>query len=52
MTEAKHGRQSAEEIALFGSGGLVVEDPVAADVIHRKAANIATAEGTSDDSGH
>jgi alanine dehydrogenase len=49
VTRAKPGRQSAEEITLFKSGGLAVEDVVAADLLHLKAAKIVTAEGVSDD---
>jgi alanine dehydrogenase len=49
VTRVKLGRQSAEEITLFKSGGLAVEDVVAADLLHLKAAKIVTAEGVSDD---
>jgi alanine dehydrogenase len=48
---AKPGRQAAEEFTLFKSLGLAVEDVATADLIYRKAANIATAERVSDDSG-
>jgi alanine dehydrogenase len=51
VTGAKPGRQSAEEITLFKSGGLAVEDVAAADLIYRKAADIATAESVFGDSG-
>jgi ornithine cyclodeaminase/alanine dehydrogenase-like protein (mu-crystallin family) len=44
VTGAKPGRQSAEEITLFKSLGLAVEDVATADLIYRKAANVATAE--------
>jgi ornithine cyclodeaminase/alanine dehydrogenase-like protein (mu-crystallin family) len=48
---AKPGRQTAEEFTLFKSLGLAVEDVATADLIYRKAANIATAERVSNDSG-
>jgi alanine dehydrogenase len=51
VSGAKPMRESAEEITLFKSGGLAVEDVAAADLIYRKAANIATAENVFDDSG-
>ena len=51
MSGAKLARESAEEITLFKSGGLAVEDVVAADLIYRKAANIATAEDVFGESG-
>ena len=51
VTGAKPGRQSPEEITLFKSGGLAVEDGAAADLIYRKAADIATAESVFGDSG-
>ena len=41
---AKPGRESSEEITLFKSLGLAVEDVVTADLIHRKATNTATDE--------
>jgi alanine dehydrogenase len=41
---AKPGRESSEEITLFKSLGLAVEDVVTADLIHRKAPNTATDE--------
>ena len=44
VTGAKPGRQSAEEITLFKSLGLAVEDVATADLIYRKAANVDTAE--------
>jgi alanine dehydrogenase len=44
VTGAKPGRQSAEEITLFKSLGLAVEDVATADLIYRKAANVATAD--------
>ena len=37
VAEARRGRQSAEEITLFKSVGVAVEDVVAADLVHRKA---------------
>jgi ornithine cyclodeaminase/alanine dehydrogenase-like protein (mu-crystallin family) len=46
---AKLARESAEEITLFKSGGLAVEDVVAADLIYRKAANAATIESAPGD---
>jgi len=42
VTGTKPARESAEEITLFKSGGLAVEDVAAADLIHRKASNTAT----------
>lgn len=51
VSEAKIARESAEEITLFKSGGLAVEDVVAADLIYHKVANTAPAESISDDSG-
>jgi ornithine cyclodeaminase/alanine dehydrogenase-like protein (mu-crystallin family) len=39
---AQPGRQSSEEITLFKSLGLAVEDVATADLIHRKATNTAT----------
>jgi alanine dehydrogenase len=44
VTGAKPARESAEEITLFKSGGLAVEDVATADLIHRKASHTATAE--------
>ena len=44
VTGAKPARESAEEITLFNSGGLAVEDVATADLIHRKASHTATAE--------
>ena len=41
VTRAKPSRESAEEITLFKSGGLAVEDVATADLIHRKASNTA-----------
>src|SRR5918992_5344104 len=38
---AKPGRESSEEITLFKSLGLAVEDVVTADLIHRRATNTA-----------
>ena len=37
VTGAKHGRESAEEITLFKSVGVAVEDVVSADLVYRKA---------------
>jgi alanine dehydrogenase len=51
VSGAKPGRQSAEEITLFKSLGLAVEDVATADLIYRKAANVASAESLSDDLG-
>ena len=39
---AQPGRESSEEITLFKSLGLAVEDVATADLIHRKATNTAT----------
>lgn len=44
VTGAKPGRESSEEITLFKSLGLAVEDVATADLIHRKATNTASAE--------
>ncbi len=41
---AKSGRESLEEITLFKSLGLAVEDVATADLIHRRATNTASAE--------
>jgi ornithine cyclodeaminase/alanine dehydrogenase-like protein (mu-crystallin family)/uncharacterized protein (DUF924 family) len=41
---AKPGRESSEEITLFKSLGLAVEDVATADLIHRRATNTASAE--------
>jgi alanine dehydrogenase len=48
---AKLGRESAEEVTLFKSLGLAVEDVATADLIYRKAANIDATESVSADSG-
>jgi ornithine cyclodeaminase/alanine dehydrogenase-like protein (mu-crystallin family) len=42
VTGAKLGRASAEEITLFKSGGLAVEDVVTAELIRRKAGDTCT----------
>jgi ornithine cyclodeaminase/alanine dehydrogenase-like protein (mu-crystallin family) len=44
VTETKPGRQSAEEITLFKSLGLAVEDVATADLIYHKAVNTAFAQ--------
>jgi ornithine cyclodeaminase/alanine dehydrogenase-like protein (mu-crystallin family) len=44
VTGAKPGRQSAEEITLFKSLGLAVEDVATADLIYHKAVNTAFAQ--------
>ena len=41
---AKSGRESSEEITLFKSLGLAVEDVATADLVHRRATNTASAE--------
>jgi ornithine cyclodeaminase/alanine dehydrogenase-like protein (mu-crystallin family) len=41
---AKPGRESSEEITLFKSLGLAVEDVATAELIHRKASDAATDE--------
>ena len=46
VTGAKPGRQSAEEITLFKSLGLAVEDVATADLIYHKAVNTAFAQDT------
>jgi len=48
VTGAQPARESAEEITLFKSLGLAVEDMATADLVYRKAAN--TVENPSDDS--
>jgi alanine dehydrogenase len=48
VTGAKPGRESAEEISLFKSLGLAVEDVVTADLVYRKAMTAATVEGAAD----
>jgi alanine dehydrogenase len=42
VTGAKPPRESEEEITLFKSGGLAVEDVATADLIYRKASNTTT----------
>ena len=37
VAEPRRGRESAEEITLFKSVGVAVEDVVAADLVHWKA---------------
>ena len=49
VTGTKPARESAEEITLFKSGGLAVEDVATADLIHRKASNAANAENAFGD---
>src|SRR5918999_1003654 len=44
VSGAKPGRESSEEITLFKSLGLAVEDVATADLIHRRATNTATDE--------
>jgi ornithine cyclodeaminase/alanine dehydrogenase-like protein (mu-crystallin family) len=51
VTGAKPGRRSADEITLFKSGGLAVEDVATADLIYRKATNTATIESAPGDRG-
>ena len=48
VTGAKPGRESVEEISIFKSLGLAVEDVVTADLVYRKAMNAATVEGVAD----
>ena len=48
VTGAKPGRESVEEISLFKSLGLAVEDVVTADLVYRKAMTAATIEGVAD----
>lgn len=50
VAETKLGRQSAEEVTLFKSLGLAVEDVATAGLIYRKAVNIDAVESVSDDS--
>ena len=49
VTGTKPARESAEEITLFKSGGLAVEDVATADLIHRKASNTATGKNAFGD---
>ena len=49
MTGAKPGRRSAEEVTLFKSLGLAVEDVATADLVYGKAVNTAPAEDASVD---
>ena len=46
---AKPGRRSAEEVTLFKSLGLAVEDVATADLVYGKAVNAASAEAASGD---
>lgn len=52
VTGAKPGRESAEEVTLFKSLGVAVEDIATANLVYRKAVNTASAESVFDDSGH
>ena len=47
VSGAKPGRQSAEEVTLFKSLGLAVEDVATAELVHRKSLERLTAEGPS-----
>src|SRR5215218_2236467 len=49
VTGAKPGRRSAEEVTLFKSLGLAVEDVETADLVYGKAVNTAPAEEASAD---
>jgi alanine dehydrogenase len=49
VTGAKPGRRSAEEVTLFESLGLAVEDVATADLVYGKAVNAASAEEASAD---
>ena len=49
VTGAKPGRRSAEEVTLFKSLGLAVEDVATADLVYGKAVNAASAEEASGD---
>jgi alanine dehydrogenase len=49
VTGAKPGRRSAEEVTLFKSLGLAVEDVATADLVYGKAVNAAFAEEASGD---
>jgi alanine dehydrogenase len=49
VTGAKPGRRSAEEVTLFKSLGLAVEDVATADLVYGKAVNAASAEEASAD---
>jgi alanine dehydrogenase len=47
VSGAKPGRQSDEEVTLFKSLGLAVEDVATAELVHRKARGEFTAEDPS-----
>jgi alanine dehydrogenase len=47
VSGAKPGRQSDEEVTLFKSLGLAVEDVATAELVHRKALEALTAEDPS-----
>jgi ornithine cyclodeaminase/alanine dehydrogenase-like protein (mu-crystallin family) len=47
VSGAKPGRQSDEEVTLFKSLGLAVEDVATAELVHRKALEDLTAEEPS-----
>src|ERR687889_1188526 len=49
VTGAKPGRRSAEEVTLFKSLGLAVEDVATADLVYGKAVNTGSAEEASAD---
>jgi alanine dehydrogenase len=49
VTGAKPGRRSAEEVTLFKSLGLAVEDVATADLVYGKAVNAASADEASAD---
>lgn len=52
ITGAKPGRRSADEVTLFKSLGLAVEDVATADLVYGKAANAASAEEASGNLRH
>jgi alanine dehydrogenase len=52
ITGAKPGRRSADEVTLFKSLGLAVEDVATADLVYGKAVNAASAEEASTDLRH
>ncbi len=52
ITGAKPGRRSADEVTLFKSLGLAVEDVATADLVYGKAVNAASAEEASGNLRH
>jgi ornithine cyclodeaminase/alanine dehydrogenase-like protein (mu-crystallin family) len=52
ITGAKPGRRSADEVTLFKSLGLAVEDVATADLVYGKAVNASSAEAASSNLRH